>query len=134
MSLLRRFWITTAISLLCCPNCLSQDDVIILPTEIVRQMFNDVKERDQLRYELHKKDSTIHAYESKEKLYEKEVLSLKLSRDKYEEVVTNLEEVVRIRETQLQVAEQKFEQAGRRTTLLMIGEAALFILLTLLIL
>lgn len=82
--------------------CYAQaDSVIVIPTEIGRQMFKDVKERDQLRFELNKKDSIITMYALKDSLYKEEIRAYKLNASSYEKIVSSLEHVDEIRQEQL---------------------------------
>lgn len=114
MNYKRRYWITIAlISLLCCIFSGAQaqaDSVIVLPVKTVRQMFHDVKERDQLRVELGLKDSTIRVYEFKEGLYKTEIHTLKLNKASYEEIISNLGKLDEVRLSQIADLNKELKQ------------------------
>ena len=125
--------IITIISVLYSLVSLGQDstraeDVIILPASIVKQMFKDVKERDQLRYELNKKDSTIRVYEVKELAYKEEISALKLSSDNYEKIVANMEAVAATREAQHENELNTARRYGRKVTIIVVVELVLLLI------
>ena len=104
-------------------------DTLSLPTPAIRGMFKATKERDQLKFELHKKDSTIRIYEQKDSIHKEEIHQLKLNATEYKEIISNMESLARICEAKLKDKDREVRSVRRRSTLIIVVEAMVIVLL-----